>query len=140
MEIVWQQLVDFNSVTVGKMIVQVSDNGLIATRGPGDATKGFGTISRKPLAGEDVLVRRLAEAVSQAIEKGLANKVRQLSVLMVIDLQNSTSLTIQFCSPPPATPTQASRVQASCSTNPGHLDPRCWNGRNSGGGTEHCRC
>jgi hypothetical protein len=75
-EISWQQLVDFTSVNVGKMILRVSDKGLIATRGPGDASKGFGVVSRKPLAGEDVLVRRLAEAVSQAIEKGLAKKVR----------------------------------------------------------------
>lgn len=75
-EIVWQQLVNFDSVTVGRMFIQVTNTGLLATRGPGDPTKGFGSLSRKPLAGEDVLVRRLAEAASQAIEKGLANKVR----------------------------------------------------------------
>jgi hypothetical protein len=74
-EIVWQQLVNFDSVTVGRMFIQVTDTGLTATRGAGDASKGFGSLSKKPLAGEDVLVRRLAEAASQAIEKGLANKV-----------------------------------------------------------------
>lgn len=74
-EIVWQQLVDFSSVTVGKMIIEVSESKLVARRGAGDASKGFGTISRKPLAGEDVLVRLLAEAYSQAVEKGLAKKV-----------------------------------------------------------------
>lgn len=73
-EIVWQQLVDFQSVTVGKMIIEVSDTELVASRGPGDASAGFGSISLKPLAGEDVLVRRLADAASQAIEKGLATK------------------------------------------------------------------
>uniref|UniRef100_A0A7S3DNQ2 Uncharacterized protein n=1 Tax=Entomoneis paludosa TaxID=265537 RepID=A0A7S3DNQ2_9STRA len=73
-EIVWQKLVDFESVIVGKMTIQVSDTGLVALRGAGDAARGFGEISRVPLAGEDVLVRRLAEASSQAIEKGLANK------------------------------------------------------------------
>jgi len=75
MEIVWQQLVDFQSATVGKMIVQVDEEGMVATRGPGDSTKGFGTVSRRPLAGEDVLIRRLAEAASQAVEKGLAKKM-----------------------------------------------------------------
>jgi hypothetical protein len=75
-EIVWQQLVNMETATVGKMLIQVSNTGLVATRAPGDAAKGFGSVSRKPLNGEDVLVRRLAEAVSQAIEKGLAKKVR----------------------------------------------------------------
>lgn len=75
LEIVWQELLDFQTVTAGSMVVQVSNTGLVALRGPGDASKGFGEISRKPLQGEDVLVRRLAEAASQAIEKGLANKV-----------------------------------------------------------------
>ena len=75
-EIVWQELVNFQSINTGKMILTVSDTGLLATRGPGDASKGYGTVSRAPLAGEDILVRRLAEAASQAIEKGLAKKVR----------------------------------------------------------------
>jgi len=75
-EIIWQELFDMKTVTVGKMVIQVTETGLTATRGAGDATKGYGSISRKPLNGEDVLVRRLAEAVSQAIEKGLATKVR----------------------------------------------------------------
>jgi hypothetical protein len=74
-EVVWQQLVDFESVTVGKMVIKVGDTGLVAVRGAGDASKGFGTVTRRPLAGEDVLVRRLADAVAQAMEKGLANKV-----------------------------------------------------------------
>jgi hypothetical protein len=77
-EIVWQRLVDFSSVTVGKMFITVSDTGLVATRGAGDSSKGFGTVSRKPLSGEDVLVRRLADAVAQATEKGLARKVRSI--------------------------------------------------------------
>ncbi|KAL7575726.1 hypothetical protein ACA910_003060 [Epithemia clementina (nom. ined.)] len=73
-EIVWQQLVNFESVIVGKMTIQISEDGLVALRGPGDASRGFGEISRTPLPGEDVLVRRLAEGTSQAIEKGLATK------------------------------------------------------------------
>jgi hypothetical protein len=76
-DIVWQQLVDYESVTVGTMMIQVTANGLTAVRGPGDASKGFGDISKKPLSGEDVLVRRLADAASQAVEKGLATKVSQ---------------------------------------------------------------
>lgn len=76
-EIVWQQLVNFESTNTGKMVLTVSDTGLVASRAPGDASKDYGSLSRTPLAGEDVLVRRLAEAASQAIEKGLAKKVRQ---------------------------------------------------------------
>merc|ERR1711865_278291 len=74
-DIAWQELVDFDSVVVGKMILQVTESGITATRGPGDASKGYGSTSTMPLNGEDVLVRRLAEAASQAIEKGLAKKV-----------------------------------------------------------------
>ena len=73
-QIVWQELVDFSTEVVGKMVIQVSETGMTATRAAGDASKGFGTISRKPLNGEDVLVRQLAEAASQAVGKGLAQK------------------------------------------------------------------
>eukprot|EP00531_Pseudo-nitzschia_arenysensis_P001424 CAMPEP_0116140732 /NCGR_PEP_ID=MMETSP0329-20121206/14012_1 /TAXON_ID=697910 /ORGANISM="Pseudo-nitzschia arenysensis, Strain B593" /LENGTH=544 /DNA_ID=CAMNT_0003635881 /DNA_START=30 /DNA_END=1664 /DNA_ORIENTATION=- len=76
-DITWQELVDFDSVTVGKMILQVNNDGITATRGPGDASKGYGSISTLPLNGEDVLVRRLAEGASQAIEKGLAKKAQR---------------------------------------------------------------
>lgn len=75
-EIVWQDLVDFNPVTSGKMIIQVEENGITAIRGTGDASKGFGKVSMKPLPGEDILVRRLGDAAAQAVEKGLAVKVR----------------------------------------------------------------
>jgi hypothetical protein len=75
-EIVWQELVDYQSLVVGRMILQVNEDGITATRGAGDAKAGFGGISKKPLPGEAVLVSRLAEATSQAIEKGLAKKVR----------------------------------------------------------------
>ena len=56
-EITWQKLVDFQSVTVGKMLIEISNDSLIAKRGSGDAAAGYGSISLKPLAGEDVLVR-----------------------------------------------------------------------------------
>mmetsp|Transcript_57991 Transcript_57991/g.141711 ORF Transcript_57991/g.141711 Transcript_57991/m.141711 type:complete len:627 (-) Transcript_57991:151-2031(-) len=73
-EITWQELINFDSIMVGKMILQVTKDGLRATRGAGDSSKGFGSISLLPLPGEDVLVRRLAEAASQAVDKGLAKK------------------------------------------------------------------
>ena len=66
------------------MILQVSDTGLVATRGAGDASAGYGAISKKPLNGENVLVMRLAEAASQAIDKGLAKKVGLLLFVFVI--------------------------------------------------------
>jgi len=73
-EIIWQTLIDMQTINTGKMIVQVTNSGLTATRAAGDSTKGYGSISPKPLAGEEVLLRRLAEAASQAIDKGLAKK------------------------------------------------------------------
>lgn len=73
-EISWQELKDMQSVNAGKMTITISQNGMMATRGAGDPRQGYGTISRKPLPGEEVLVRRLADAASQAMEKGLANK------------------------------------------------------------------
>jgi hypothetical protein len=106
-EIVWQQLVDFKSgtTTVGKMLIQVTNEGLIAKRGPGDASKGFGTVSTKPLQGEDVLVGRLVEAASQAVDKGLATKPRQIKpeqtrkpepeVVSVTSIQSSGTVTEQ---------------------------------------------
>lgn len=83
-EIVWQELKDFKTTIVGKMIIQVFDNGLIARRAAGDANAGYGTISSKPLAGEDILVRRLAEAATQAVEKGLATKVSSSCCCVVV--------------------------------------------------------
>ena len=111
-DITWQELVDFNSVTVGKMILQVNKDGITATRGPGDASKGYGSISVMPLNGEDVLVRRLAEAASQAIEKGLAKKaLRKKPTKIAVEapkpvssLQSSGSVDT---TPPPPVPEQA---------------------------------
>mmetsp|Transcript_16833 Transcript_16833/g.34651 ORF Transcript_16833/g.34651 Transcript_16833/m.34651 type:complete len:551 (-) Transcript_16833:942-2594(-) len=91
-EITWQELVNFDSVNVGKMILQVNADGITATRGPGDASKGYGSISTLPLNGEDVLVRRLAEAASQAIEKGLAKKVpRKKAVKVAVEAPKPVS-------------------------------------------------
>jgi hypothetical protein len=73
-EIVWQELVNFAPVTSGRMFVEVGNTGLSAKRGPGDASAGFGVAAATPLPGEDILVRRLADAASQAVEKGLAIK------------------------------------------------------------------
>ncbi len=108
-DITWQELVNFDSVTVGKMVLQVNNDGITATRGPGDASKGYGTISTMPLNGEDVLVRRLAEGASQAIEKGLAKKApRKKAVKTAVEapkpvssLQSSGSVDVQT-PPPPA--------------------------------------
>jgi hypothetical protein len=73
-EIVWQDLVNFNPVTSGRMYITVSPMGISATRGPGSASSGFGTVAMVPLPGEEILVKRLADAASQAVEKGLAMK------------------------------------------------------------------
>ena len=81
-EIIWQELVNFNPVTSGRMMIQVTENGMTASRGPGDAAAGFGSVSMKPLPGEDILVRRLADAASQAIDKGLAVKVSNFMIII----------------------------------------------------------
>jgi hypothetical protein len=73
-EIVWQDLVNFNPVTSGRMYITVSPMGISAKRGPGSASSGFGTVALAPLPGEEILVKRLADAASQAVEKGLAMK------------------------------------------------------------------
>ena len=65
---------NFAPVTSGRMLVEVGKSGLTARRGPGDASAGFGVAAASPLPGEDILVRRLADASSQAVEKGLAMK------------------------------------------------------------------
>lgn len=81
-EIVWQELVNFQPVTSGRMVITVEETGLTAARGKGDETKGFGKVSRVPLPGEDILVRRLGDAASQAVEKGLATKVSETDKLI----------------------------------------------------------
>jgi len=74
-EIIWQELKDFKTNVVGKMVIDISETGILARRSPGDQSAGYGSISAKPLNGEDILVRRLADAASQAMDKGLATKV-----------------------------------------------------------------
>lgn len=73
-EIIWQELKDFKTIFVGKMVIDISETGIVARRSPGDQSAGYGSISAKPLNGEDILVRRLADAASQAMDKGLATK------------------------------------------------------------------
>ena len=85
-EIVWQELVNFETFIVGKMLLDVTTDGITATREAGDRSKGYGARSKKPLPGEDVLVRRLSDAVSQSIDKGLAKKVRGPAANVLFDL------------------------------------------------------
>jgi len=73
-EIQWQEMKNFETFLVGTMRIEVGESGISAIRGAGDAKSGFGSVSRKPLPGEDILVRRLSDAVTQAMEKGLATK------------------------------------------------------------------
>ena len=74
-EIIWQELKDFKTNFVGKMVIEISETGIVAKRGAGDPSAGYGSVSSKPLNGEDILVRRLADAASQAMDKRLATKV-----------------------------------------------------------------
>ncbi len=67
LEIVWQQLINFEPVIIGRMMIEITNSGMKASR--------IVQVGSGALAGEDILVRRLAEAASQAIEKGLATKV-----------------------------------------------------------------
>ena len=83
-KIVWQELVDFDPVTSGRMVIDVGERGMTASRGAGDPSAGFGAVSATPLPGEDILVRKLADAASQAMEKGLALKVRARSPRLLL--------------------------------------------------------
>ena len=76
-EIVWQQLDDeFQAVTAGKMHHSSEWWWTCCDTSCGRCqARDLGVYHDKPLPGETVLVRRLADAASQAIEKGLANKV-----------------------------------------------------------------
>jgi len=75
-EIVWQELMNFEeTVSVGKMVITVNKNGIIATRKLLQMENGASKLSaNKPFPGELELVRRLADAAGQATEKGLAVK------------------------------------------------------------------
>lgn len=75
-EIVWQELVNFETKVVGKLEIEILEDGtgMVARRMPGNPAQGYGKVSLKPLAGEDVIIRSLADAAAQAIEKGLAIK------------------------------------------------------------------
>lgn len=64
-EILWQELENFESRTVGKIVIDVDDASLSARR---DAS------GRRSLKGEDIVVRSLVDAAAQAVEKGLAVK------------------------------------------------------------------
>ena len=76
LEIVWQELINFeDTVSEGKMNIKVTKEGITATRKLLDGTAGMKLSASKPFPGESVLVRRLADAAAQAVEKGLAVKV-----------------------------------------------------------------
>lgn len=117
-EIVWQELVDFNSVTSGRMIIKIEDTGMTATRGPGNASDGFGRISMKPLSGEDILVRRLADAASQAIEKGLATKSKVSAKESAAQQTQAKPLTTLVSSSAASAPAEPAAVPASSGPGP----------------------
>mmetsp|Transcript_29721 Transcript_29721/g.54561 ORF Transcript_29721/g.54561 Transcript_29721/m.54561 type:complete len:598 (+) Transcript_29721:10-1803(+) len=107
-EIVWQELVDFQSVTSGKMIIEVDESGMTAVRGGGDASKGYGGVSNKPLPGEDILVRRLADAASQAVEKGLAAKPKLAKKEVAAKKPVTTVVAKEVAAPPAVSSAEAS--------------------------------
>eukprot|EP00814_Leptocylindrus_danicus_P022365 CAMPEP_0116043236 /NCGR_PEP_ID=MMETSP0321-20121206/26220_1 /TAXON_ID=163516 /ORGANISM="Leptocylindrus danicus var. danicus, Strain B650" /LENGTH=438 /DNA_ID=CAMNT_0003523975 /DNA_START=266 /DNA_END=1579 /DNA_ORIENTATION=- len=76
-EILWQKLEDFKSVNVGKLVIDISETGMTARR------QMIELGGERSLQGENVFVRRLADAAAQAIEKGLA--VKPIVVVPVIE-------------------------------------------------------
>mmetsp|Transcript_20686 Transcript_20686/g.23743 ORF Transcript_20686/g.23743 Transcript_20686/m.23743 type:complete len:712 (-) Transcript_20686:118-2253(-) len=73
-EIVWEELTDdFRAVKAGRMVISVDEGGILATR---EGIQGV-NVSSRPLPGEDMLVRKLADAAAQACDKGLAQRKRQ---------------------------------------------------------------
>jgi hypothetical protein len=86
LEIVWQELKNFeDTVSVGKMIIRVSGEGIVATRKllP-DGASNSKLSGTKPFPGEVILVNRLADAAGQATDKGLAVKVCVLPKLRIL--------------------------------------------------------
>lgn len=118
-EIVWQKLENFESLTVGKIVIDVSKTGLVARR----ASAGGGAMSIKPLAGEDVIVRSLADAAAQAVEKGLAikpivaKKPKKVAVAVAPARPASTVVSSGTIETTPA-PVAASPPPASSSAGP----------------------
>jgi len=119
-EVVWQELVNFNPVTSGRMIVRVGDGGMTASRGPGDASAGFGAVSMKPLPGEDILVRRLADAAAQAVEKGLAVK----STVSQAKDEMTTKAPTVVTEPPPPVVTETPIMETPALTASSDSGPR----------------
>mmetsp|Transcript_17009 Transcript_17009/g.27631 ORF Transcript_17009/g.27631 Transcript_17009/m.27631 type:complete len:117 (+) Transcript_17009:1427-1777(+) len=76
---------------------------MMVSHGAGDASKGFFFISIMPLPGEDILVRRLADAASQAVEKGLAVKP-QLAKKELVAAAPVTTVVAAAASTAPAEP------------------------------------
>jgi len=87
MEIVWQELVNFEARIVGKLQVEVLQDGtgIVARRTAGNSNQGYGKVSLKPLVGEDVIIRSLADAAIQAVEKGLAVKVSVSIIFFIVE-------------------------------------------------------
>jgi len=129
-EIVWQELLEFNSVTSGKMIIKIGEKGMTASRGAGDASRGFGLVSREPLPGEDILVRRLADAASQAMGKGLAVKPRLAKKHVVTAAENTVTTNVSAAA---AASERAATPQpvTTDSTRPPNPGPRSTGARRS---------
>lgn len=81
-EIYWQELVNFQETrNVGKMIIRIKNYGIVASRK--SLISETAVSESKPFPGENVLIRRLADAASQATEKGLAVKVCLLEFVLI---------------------------------------------------------
>jgi hypothetical protein len=78
-DIFWQELINFEeTVTVGKMKIKISNEGIRASKKVLDAER---LDASRPFPGEAILVRKLADAAGQAIDKKLAVKVSLRSTL-----------------------------------------------------------
>ena len=96
LEIVWQQLINFEPVIIGRMMIEITNTNMKASRiieAAGSSTTNRNNMMS--LAGEDILVRRLAEAASQAIEKGLATKVCIGLTYLFVNLFSPHSINVQ---------------------------------------------
>lgn len=117
-EIVWQELVDFSPVTSGKMVIKIDEKGMTASRGAGDASKGFGSVSRVPLPGEDILVRRLADAASQAVGKGLAVKPK-LAKKDIVTAASPVTTVVTAAAAESTVPAQPATIESAGASGPG---------------------
>jgi len=122
-EIVWQELKDdtFQSVETGKLVISIAQKDATATGKPLYSMKAMRVPSNggNPLNGESILVRRLADAASQAMEKGLATAPPRMKKTKK-EIEKPKVVSSRVMPTPPTNPAaaQVEAAKAAAMSNP----------------------